>query len=119
MRGHYDMAYKFMVFLIIAGGSAAFAEVVGWSHYLGAAVALVAVAELVWAYLVGREITKSYTGASVIWQLQSERSPALMRHMPTGSARASPSNRTSRPSIGRWKQIAIMKYDARGGEIRN
>ena len=48
MRGHYDMAYKFMVFLIIAGGSAAFAEVVGWSHYLGAAIALVAVAELVW-----------------------------------------------------------------------
>ena len=48
MRGHYDMVHKFMVFLIIAGGSVAFAEVVGWSHYLGAAVALVAAAELVW-----------------------------------------------------------------------
>ena len=48
MRGHYDMAHKLMAFLIIAGGSAAFADFAGWAHYLGAAVAVLAAAELVW-----------------------------------------------------------------------
>lgn len=48
MRGHYDALHRSMMFLVLVGGSAAFAGVVEWAHYFSAAVALIAAVELVW-----------------------------------------------------------------------
>ena len=47
-RGHYELLHKFIMFLTIICGSAAFAQVLGLSEYFGAATAFFAAGDLVW-----------------------------------------------------------------------
>lgn len=47
-RGHYDFVHKFILFLTILSGSAAFGDLFQLSEYFGAAAALCAAIDLVW-----------------------------------------------------------------------
>ena len=47
-RGHYERLHKFIMFLTVICGSAAFAQVLGRSEYFGAATAFFAAGDLVW-----------------------------------------------------------------------
>ena len=49
IRGHYDYRHKAIMFLTIIFGSAAFSEVVEWSRYFGALVAVLAAVDLVFS----------------------------------------------------------------------
>lgn len=47
MRAHYDFYHKFLLFLAILGGSAAFAEITAMSNYFAAATTVFVAASLV------------------------------------------------------------------------